>query len=138
MPYTTKQSQAILRALERRGERAGDARSLADDLREEGISVGLATVYRQLERLAEAGLVHRIATDTGALYQYCSRQAAGEVCFLLRCQSCGRMEHLDCPQLRELYRHIAGEHGFRVDPRRTILTGLCGPCAEQEAEHGEV
>lgn len=137
MPYTTKQSQAILRALERRGERAGDARSLADDLREEGISVGLATVYRQLERLAEAGLVHRIATDTGALYQYCSRQAAGEVCFLLRCQSCGRMEHLDCPRLQELYRHIAAEHGFQVDPRRTILTGLCGHCAEQEAEHGE-
>lgn len=137
MPYTTKQSQAILRALERRKERPADARSLADDLRGEGISVGLATVYRQLERLAEAGLVHKITTDTGALYQYCSRQAAGEVCFLLRCQGCGRMEHLDCPQLRDLYRHIAAEHGFQVDPRRTILTGLCGPCADQEACHGE-
>ncbi|WP_295764879.1 Fur family transcriptional regulator [uncultured Oscillibacter sp.] len=137
MPYTTKQSQAILQALERRGERPADARSLADDLRDEGVPVGLATVYRQLERLAEAGLVHRIVTDTGALYQYCSRQAAGEVCFLLRCQSCGRMEHLDCPQLQALYRHIAAEHGFRVDPRRTVLTGLCGPCAGQEAGHGE-
>lgn len=137
MPYTTKQSQAILQALERRGERPADARSLADDLRDEGIPVGLATVYRQLERLAEAGLVHRIVTDTGALYQYCSRQAAGEVCFLLRCQSCGRMEHLDCPQLQALYHHIAAEHGFRVDPRQTVLTGLCGPCAGQEAGHGE-
>ena len=136
MPYTTKQSQAILRALERRGERPADAKSLADDLREEG--VGLATVYRRLDRLAEAGLVHRITTDAGALYQYCPRQAAGEVCFLLRCQSCGRMEHLDCPQLRNIYRHIAAEHGFRVDPRRTVLTGLCGPCAEQEAARGEV
>lgn len=137
MPYNTKQSQAILRALERRGEQPGDARSLADGLREEGISVGLATIYRQLDRLVEAGLVHRISTDTGALYQYCPRQAAGEVCFLLRCQNCGRMEHLNCPQLQELYRHLAAKHGFRVDPRRTILTGLCGPCAEQEAEHGE-
>lgn len=138
MPYNTKQSQAILRALERRGKRPADARALADDLREKGIPVGLATVYRQLDRLAEAGLVHRITTDAGALYQYCPRQAAGEVCFLLRCQSCGRMEHLDCPQLRSLYRHIAAEHGFRVDPRRTVLTGLCGPCAEQEAERGEI
>lgn len=138
MPYTTKQSQAILRVLELRGERPAAAPELAELLRREGVPVGLATVYRQLDRLAEAGLVHRITTDAGALYQYCPRQAAGEVCFLLRCQSCGRMEHLDCPQLRELYRHIAGEHGFRVDPRRTILTGLCGPCAEREAEHGEV
>lgn len=137
MTYTTKQSQAILRALEHQGERPADARSLADGLRAEGVPVGLATVYRQLDRLAETGLVHKITTDAGALYQYCPRQAAGEACFLLRCQSCGRMEHLDCPQLQALYRHIAAEHGFQVDPRRTILSGLCGPCAEQEAEDGE-
>lgn len=136
MPYTTRQSQAVLRVLERRGECPVDARSLADDLRAEGISVGLATVYRQLDRLAEAGLVHRVSTETGALYQYCPRQAAGEVCFLLRCGRCGRMEHLDCPQLRALYQHIAAEHGFQVDPRRTILTGLCGRCAKREAEDG--
>ncbi len=138
MTYITRQSKAILRALERRGERPADARALADDLRAEGTPVGLATVYRQLDRLAEEGLVHRVADDTGALYQYCPRQAAGEVCFLLRCARCGRLEHLNCPQLQALYRHIAAEHGFQVDPRRTILTGLCGPCAEQEAEHGSL
>jgi len=136
MTYTTRQSQAVLRVLERQGERPADARSLADDLRAEGMTVGLATVYRQLDRLAEAGLVHRVSTEAGALYQYCPRQAAGEVCFLLRCQNCGRMEHLDCPRLRDLYQHIAAEHGFQVDPRRTILTGLCSRCAEQEAEDG--
>jgi len=138
MPYTTRQSKAILRALERRGERPADARSLADDLRAEGISVGLATVYRQLDRLAEAGLVHRAAGESGTVYQYCPRQAAGEVCFLLHCGRCGRIEHLDCPRLQDLYRHIAAEHGFQVDPRRTILTGLCGACAEREAENGTV
>lgn len=138
MPYTTKQAQAILRALERRGELPADARALADGLRAEGVPVGLATVYRQLDRLAETGLVHKITTDTGALYQYCPRQAAGEVCFLLRCQNCGRMEHLDCSRLQALYQHLAAEHGFRVDPRQTVLTGLCGPCAEREAKDGEV
>jgi len=134
MTYTTRQSQAVLRMLERRRECPADAQSLADELRAEGISVSLATVYRQLDRLGEAGLVHRASTETGTLYQYCPRRSAA--CFLLRCQSCGRMEHLDCPQLRDLYQHIAAEYGFRVDPRRTILTGLCGRCAEQEAENG--
>lgn len=137
MLYTTKQSQAVLQALERWGDRPADARSLAKALREEGCPVGLATIYRQLDRLAETGLVHKIAADAGSLYQYCPRQAAGEVCFLLRCQSCGRMEHLNCPQLQALYRHIAAEHGFRVDPRRTIFTGLCGACAEGEASDGK-
>lgn len=137
MPYTTKQRQAVLQALERRGERPVAAPELADALRREGCPVGLATIYRQLERLAETGTVHRIATETGALYQYCPRRDAGQTCFLLRCAACGRVEHLDCPQLRSLYQHLASEHRFQVDPRQTVMTGLCALCAEQEAEHGE-
>ena len=137
MAYTTKQGQAVLRALERRGERPAAAPELAEDLRREGTSVGLATVYRQLERLAETGLVHRVVTDAGALYQYCDRRAAGEVCFLLRCHRCGSLKHLDCPELKEFYQHLKERHGFQVDPQRTVLTGLCGPCAKQENAHGE-
>lgn len=135
MPYTTKQRQAVLQALKRQGERPVAAPELADALRREGVPVGLATVYRQLERLAEAGAAHRIVTETGALYQYCPRR--GETCFLLRCSACGRLEHLDCPQLQELYHHLAAEHRFQVDPRQTVLTGLCGGCREQEAAHGK-
>lgn len=134
MHYTTKQRQAILRALERRGDSPAAAPELADALRREGCPVGLATIYRQLDRMAETGLVHRIATDAGCLYQYCPRQAEGTACFLLRCQSCGRLEHLDCSALRDLYRHLAAKHGFQVDPRQTILTGICAQCAEEDAD----
>ena len=136
MPYMTRQRQAVLQALERQGEHPAAAPELAAALRQAGSSIGLATVYRQLERLVEDGLAHRITTETGALYQYCPRGEGGG-CFLLRCEACGRLEHLDCSQLRALYRHLAAEHHFQVNPRRTILTGLCGACGEQEAAHGE-
>lgn len=137
MPYTTKQRLVILQALERWGDRPVAAPELAESLRQKGCPVGLATVYRQLDNLVESGLAHKVATDGGALYQYCSRQAEGEVCFLRRCHVCGRMEHLECPQLQELYHHLAERHGFQVDPRRTILTGVCRRCAKQEIVHGE-
>ena len=137
MPYATKQRQAILRTLERQGERPAAAPELAETLRQEGCPVGLATVYRQLERLAEAGKVHKIAAEGGALYQYCPRCGEAGSCFLLRCQGCGRLEHLDCPQLQALYQHLEKEHHFRVAPRQTVLTGLCGTCTEQEAAHEE-
>ena len=52
MPYATKQRQAVLEALARRGDRPASARSLTEDLREKVFPVGLATVYRQLDRLA--------------------------------------------------------------------------------------
>ena len=132
MPYATRQRQAVLRVLERQAHPVA-APELAEALRQDGEPVGLATVYRQLERLAETGLAHKISSEAGAVYQYCPRGEKGG-CFLLRCAFCGRLEHLECPQLEDLYQHLAQEHKFQVDPRRTILTGRCGACAK-EGEH---
>ena len=51
MPYTTKQQQAILACLERKQGQPLSAADLAAELRQDGSPVGLATIYRQLERL---------------------------------------------------------------------------------------
>ena len=56
MPYTTKQQQAVLRCLELRKEESLTAADLAEDLRQMGCPVGLATIYRQLEKLSAAGV----------------------------------------------------------------------------------
>ncbi|MCF2664526.1 transcriptional repressor [Oscillibacter valericigenes] len=133
MAYTTKQHQAILRCLEQRAEEALSANQLAEDLRREGCPVGLATIYRQLEKLEAAGRVHKVHTEEGAFFQFCPHPEADHGCFLLRCESCGRMVHLDCSHLEELYRHLEQQHHFRIDPRRTILTGRCRSCEEKEA-----
>ena len=135
MTYTTRQYQAVLRCLERRPETALTAAELAEALRSEEQPVGLATIYRQLEKLEGAGRVHRIHTEEGSFYQYCPH-TGHQHCFLLRCEDCGRIVHLDCGHLEELYRHLEAEHRFRIDPRRTVLTGRCAACAEQEASHG--
>ena len=135
MPYNTRQRQAVLRCLERRPEEALTACEIAEVLRRDQCPVGLSTIYRQLERLEAVGRIHRVDTGEGALYQLCGHGGAG-ACFLLRCAGCGRMDHLDCSHLEELCRHLAADHRFRVDPRRTILTGLCDVCGGEEAPHG--
>ena len=134
MAYSTKQQQAVLHCLERRGEEPLTAAALAEELRAGGSPVGLATVYRQLEKLEQAGMVHKINTEEGAFYQYCPHQTDGHHhdCFLLRCEDCGRIVHLDCVHLQHLYDHLEAEHHFRIDPRRTILTGLCQVCSGKE------
>lgn len=137
MPYSTKQQQAVLRCLEARQSEALSAQELAEALRREGFSVGLATVYRQLERLEEAGVVHKVNTESGAFYLYCSHGEGRRDCFLLKCQRCGRIRHLDCDHLKDLYEHLETAHHFRIDPRRTLFTGLCDQCAQQEGDsHG--
>ncbi|MCI8811094.1 MAG: transcriptional repressor [Oscillibacter sp.] len=136
MSYSTKQQQAILSGLERHGDTPVSALELAEELRQDGCQVSLATVYRQLEKLAENGQIHRVEAENAALYRPCPAQEA-QNCLLLRCSSCGRTEHLEYPQLQEFYQNLEEEHHFHVDPRRTVLTGLCALCTRQEdPEHG--
>ena len=137
MPYSTKQQQAVLRCLESRESEALSAQELAEELRREGFSVGLATIYRQLERLEEAGVVHKVNTESGAFYLYCSHGEGRRDCFLLKCEKCGCIRHLDCSHLQILYDHLEQDHHFRINPRRTLFLGLCEECAGKETEeHG--
>jgi len=136
MTYTTKQYQAVLHCLEQRPEAALTAADLADALRQEDKPVGLATIYRQLEKLESAGRIHKIHTEEGSFFQFCPHAGEHRSCFLLRCEDCGRIVHLDCSHLEHLSAHLEAEHHFRIDLRRTVLTGRCESCREQEVSHG--
>ena len=116
MAYQTKQQQAVLHCLQLRAEECLSAADLSEELRHGGLTVGLATVYRQLDKLTQQGLVHKVTTEEGALYQYCPQAGHPHDCFLLRCEGCGRMVHLDCRHLEEVCRHLSSEHHFRIDP----------------------
>ena len=135
MTYTTKQYQAVLRCLEQRPDAALTAADLAEALRQEARPVGLATIYRQLEKLESAGRVHKIHTEEGSFFQFCPH-ADHHNCFLLRCEDCGRIVHLDCGHLEELTHHLETTHHFHIDPRRTTLTGRCHRCESQEVSYG--
>ena len=136
MSYITKQQQAVLHCLERRDQEALTAAELAEELHRAGESVGLATIYRQLEKLEQAGRIHKISTAEGACYQFCPHGGCDQDCLLLRCKVCGKVQHLECSHLHDLYHHLEAEHHFRIDTRHTILTGLCRDCAEKENPHG--
>ena len=131
MPYHTRQ-QAVLRCLEQRREESLSAAELAEELRRLGCAVGLATIYRQLEKLAAVGQIHWIDTSEGTFYQLCSHRD----CFLLKCSRCGRIRHLDCSHLKALYDHLERDHHFRIDPRVTLFTGLCELCVREKDSHG--
>lgn len=128
--YMTRQQQAVLACMESCTDGC-TATKLADLLRAQGQPVGLTTVYRQLEKLEQRGLVHKIVTDEGARYQYCHGHAHSRACLLIKCEQCGRMEHVNCAHLDELYSHLSEEHQFRINPRRTLFYGLCHACTQE-------
>ena len=118
--YMTRQQRAVLDGVKASPEGCATAAELTEQLHAQGQTVGLTTVYRQLERLAQQGLVHKAVTDQGAYYQYCDGHDEGS-CFLLKCEKCGAIRHLE------------QEHHFRIDPRRTLFYGLCEHCGQEES-----
>ena len=133
--YQTRQLAALLSCIRSHHDGYVTVRGLMEQLDAAGSPMGLATVYRQMEKLAQQGLVHRVASDdqNGACWKYCGEDHGG-ACVLVKCERCGRITHMCCDELPALYRHLAQEHGFTVDPNRTLLYGTCHDCAQTGGE----
>ena len=84
---------------------------------------------RRLGRLGAEDGGHKPRPDEGAGNQYWKR-TRHKHCFLLQCESCGAIFHVDCSHLGELYTHLLESHGFAINPRRTMFYGLCEKCRE--------
>jgi len=103
------------------------AQELHAVLRSRGESVGLTTVYRALQSLADAGEVDVLRTGDGeAAYRRCS---TGHHHHLV-CRSCGRTVEVEGPVVERWADKVADQHGF-VDVSHTVeVFGTCSQCAE--------
>ena len=99
-----------------------------------GDAIGKSTVYRIISRLCDDGDILRTRGAGGKKILYRSIDKVNEchAHFHLKCLNCGKLIHLDCDFMDELGRHIAGEHGFRLDPRSTVINGVCAECEKRE------
>ena len=134
--YSTAQREELVSFLE---ERRGEHVSVADicsHFRAQGKTIGTTTVYRQLERMVDEGEVNKYIIDlnTPACFEYIGehRERGKNTCFHCKCEKCGRLIHLHCDELEEIQVHLKEEHGFRLDPRRTVFYGVCGECSQAD------
>ena len=133
MAYQTKQGKALLEYLRGQGSRHVSVQQIAAALPEK---IGTATIYRQLDKLAAQGLVQKYVNDGGpACYQYMGDDARSCMQhFHLKCSSCGALIHLECEEFDRLAEHLFREHGFRTDPLRTSIYGVCRDCLAKGRE----
>jgi Fur family ferric uptake transcriptional regulator len=125
---STRQRAAVAAALSEVDE-FRSAQELHDMLKHRGDSVGLTTVYRTLQSLADAGEVDVLRTSDGeAVYRRCSTEDHHHH---LVCRSCGRAVEVEGPAVERWADAIAKEHGF-VDIGHTVeIFGTCGDCAKE-------
>jgi Fur family transcriptional regulator, zinc uptake regulator len=102
------------------------AYELLDELRAVRDSAAPVTVYRALEFLLAAGLVHRVAALNA--YTACHRHEPGHGGLLLVCGSCSNVVELANP---EIERHIAAAAAaarFETAPDPVEVRGICSQC----------
>lgn len=104
------------------------AQQLYDELRTGGDKVGLATIYRTLQAMAEAGEVDAVRTDEGeTLYRKCGPRHHHH----LVCRNCGLTVELDGPSVERWAVKAADDNGFSDVKHVVELFGLCGSCSSQ-------
>jgi Fur family ferric uptake transcriptional regulator len=103
------------------------AQELHDMLRHKGDSVGLTTVYRTLQSLADAGEVDVLRSPDGeAVYRRCSTGAHHHH---LVCRCCGKAVEVEGPAVEKWAEAVAAEHDF-VNVAHTVeIIGTCAGCA---------
>lgn len=124
----TRQRAAVAAALAEADE-FRSAQELHDLLKHRGDSVGLTTVYRTLQSLADAGEVDVLRTKDGeSIYRRCS---TGDHHHHLVCRQCGKAVEVEGPAVERWAESIAAEHGF-VEVGHTVeVFGICGDCAKR-------
>ncbi|HRW18095.1 MAG TPA: Fur family transcriptional regulator [Dermatophilaceae bacterium] len=120
----TRQQTAVLEALQS-GADFVSAQDLHARMREQGTTIGLATVYRALTTLAADGAVDSLRTDDGqSVYRQCS---SGHHHHLV-CRVCGRTVEVDGPAVETWAERVSAQHGYR-DVRHTLeIVGTCPTC----------
>ncbi|SFD67568.1 Fur family transcriptional regulator, ferric uptake regulator [Actinopolyspora alba] len=121
---STKQRAAVSRLLSEIDD-FRSAQELHEQLRNRGEGIGLTTVYRTLQSLADAGEIDVLRSDSGeAVYRKCSTDHHHH----LVCRYCGRTVEVADPPVEDWAERIATEHGFSEVDHTVEIIGTCSEC----------
>ncbi|MBI4926896.1 MAG: transcriptional repressor [Anaerolineae bacterium] len=120
----TDRCEAIVRAI-LASPRAMDPMELFDEARKDIPRLGLVTVYRTIQKLADLGLVERLHQEEGCHRVLPATQ--GHQHFLV-CSSCGTVTYFAGDNLAGLFETIAAQTGFEIQEHWLQLFGLCPAC----------
>ena len=119
--------RAVVELLSRR-ECCLSADEISESLRAEGERVGIASVYRVLERLHRRGLVQRVDLGEGPA-RYEAATPGGEHHHHALCERCGRIIPFEDAALERALERLGGRLGLRMSRHDILLRGACRHCS---------
>lgn len=115
----------ILTLFEESKKRHLTAEEVYKTLTDEGLEIGLATIYRVLTQFEQAGLLIRHNFDQGkGTFELTSPQHHDH----LVCTKCGHVEEFFDNEIEERQIAVANELGFEISDHSLNLYGECRDC----------
>ena len=120
----TPQRRVVLSAIAHSREHLTPA-ALYEKVHQEHPGIGLVTIYRTLEILAELGLICEVHSG-GSCRSY--TMGFQQHHHHLICSGCGTVVDFTGHYLDSLEKNLSEESGFRIDGHLLEFIGLCGKC----------
>jgi len=126
---TTRQGRAIEQVLAD-ADAFLSAQEIYTKLRDGGDTVGLATVYRHLQRLGEAGRLDAVKdADDQLVYRRCDTARHHHH---LVCRSCRRSDELESAEVEQWAATQAAHRGYSDVEHTVEIFGICADCRARE------
>jgi Fur family ferric uptake transcriptional regulator len=109
------------------------ASELYDMVRKRLPRIGLGTVYRNLELMAENGMVLKLEVG-GTQKRF---DATTQTHYHIRCTDCGKVDDIDTPVMDDLVREAANATAYEVLGHHIEFSGICLAC-QKKSRKGEL
>ena len=108
-----------------------DAESVFELAKIRDAKISLATVYRSLAWLKEAGLIqeHRLGENHAHF-----ETTATTPHYHFSCLRCGKVVEFEAAEVREISRQLCAREGLQVTDIHLHLSGLCAECREDQEQ----
>ncbi|MEN8188940.1 MAG: transcriptional repressor [Thermodesulfobacteriota bacterium] len=105
------------------------ANEIYDMVRKRLPRIGLGTVYRNLELMAETGMILKLEVG-GTQKRF---DATTTPHYHIRCMGCGKVDDIDIPVQEEINKTAAAASDYQILGHHVEFTGLCSECNLQES-----
>lgn len=102
-----------------------DADQLIDDMKQEGLQVSRATVYRTLNKLVDAGLLRRLELGPRMYYEHDYGYPQHEHMY---CVKCHKVIEFQLADMNEALRDVCQRNRFQFEGHSLIVRGVCAEC----------
>ncbi|ARQ04625.1 ferric iron uptake transcriptional regulator [Macrococcoides caseolyticum] len=100
-------------------------------VKEKSPEIGLATVYRTLELLAELKVVDKINFGDGVARFDLRKEGAKHFHHHLVCMNCGAVEEIEEDLLEDVEKKVELDYHFQIMDHRLTFHGICRVCTEK-------